>query len=353
MQIFIDLVQRHEQAFYSFVHKVHSKGESLFDNFMRWISLFLTFIRDGLGEPLSLEFILPHTGAERTEILKEVDAVAVYHYKLKLAYEDKVRRRFARNASDAKFEDEAATQALVDSFVGNLDLGDLVDEAADLADSDEEDVTDSDEYDSDEYTTASSDASSDERPPARQSTSSSTRTRSRSRGPPHSHKASLDITQPKKNVRPSRSMTLPSRQGGLGIIPPVPPLPPLPPGSTRSTPTPPHSAPPHSDASKLLPTPPNSAPPLRLETNIPPASPRAQASTRSAGPSRRKSITNLKSQPKPSAAHPPKKPTVTLAHPELKAIPGLLPLFVEIVRDRLSCPLPMYADQRFSRCVRI
>ncbi|CDO75602.1 hypothetical protein BN946_scf184858.g42 [Trametes cinnabarina] len=85
VQIFIDLIQRHEQAFYSFVHKVHSKGEGLFTNLMRWIELFLTLMRDGLGEPISLEFLLPHTGADRENVLREVDAVALYHYKLKVA----------------------------------------------------------------------------------------------------------------------------------------------------------------------------------------------------------------------------------------------------------------------------
>ncbi|KAJ4478105.1 hypothetical protein J3R30DRAFT_2860798 [Lentinula aciculospora] len=56
VQAFVDLIQRHEQSFYSFVHKVHSKGEGLFDSLMRWIELFLTFMREGLGQPISLEF---------------------------------------------------------------------------------------------------------------------------------------------------------------------------------------------------------------------------------------------------------------------------------------------------------
>ena len=37
MQIFIDLIQRHEQSFYSFVHKVHSKGAGLFDSLTKWV----------------------------------------------------------------------------------------------------------------------------------------------------------------------------------------------------------------------------------------------------------------------------------------------------------------------------
>lgn len=94
VQTFIDLIQRHEQSFYHFVHKVHSKGENLFNDLMRWVELFLTVIREGLGSPISLEFLLPHAGDERKAILAEVDAVALYHYKSKLAYESKIRRRF-------------------------------------------------------------------------------------------------------------------------------------------------------------------------------------------------------------------------------------------------------------------
>ena len=108
VQIFIDLIQRHEQSFYSFVHKVHSKGEGLFGSLMRWIELYLTLIREGLGQPISLEFLLPHTGKERADILREVDEIARYHYKLKLAHEAKLRRRFVRTQGhqDADAEDE-------------------------------------------------------------------------------------------------------------------------------------------------------------------------------------------------------------------------------------------------------
>jgi hypothetical protein len=64
VQTFIDLVQWHEQSFYSFVHKVHSKGKGFFDSLMHWIELFLTAVREGLGNPVSLEFLLPHTSQE-------------------------------------------------------------------------------------------------------------------------------------------------------------------------------------------------------------------------------------------------------------------------------------------------
>lgn len=120
VQTFIDLVARHEQSFYSFVHKVHSKGQGLFDALMTWIERFLAYARDGLHDKIDLEFLLPAAGEERLQILREVDAVAAYHYKLKLAYEEKVRRRFQKNAAT---DDEAA---LIDGMIASLNLNDSV-----------------------------------------------------------------------------------------------------------------------------------------------------------------------------------------------------------------------------------
>ena len=65
----------------------------------------------------------------------EVDAVALYHYKLKVAYEDKLRRRFGKNQnqSEADAEDEA-TQLMVNGVLGEISFGELIQgDADDLA----------------------------------------------------------------------------------------------------------------------------------------------------------------------------------------------------------------------------
>jgi hypothetical protein len=157
VQAFVDLVKRHEQMFYNFVYKVHSRGGNLFDNLTKWIELFLTVVRDGIGDPTSVEFLLPHTGQDREAIMKEIDDVALYHYKLKLAHEDKLRKRFGRTQKrdDADAEDEA-TAALVQGVVNDISFGDLIDgDAEDLAaelsaSEGSSDYSSSDEYDSDE-----------------------------------------------------------------------------------------------------------------------------------------------------------------------------------------------------------
>ncbi|EFI27707.1 PX domain-containing protein [Coprinopsis cinerea okayama7 len=175
VQAFISLIQRHEHSFYNFVHKVHSKGEGLFDNLMRWIELFLTVVREGLGQPISLEFLLPHAGAERKLILDEVDQVALYHYKLKVIYEDKLRRRFGRASGGGKAgvgdigaqadaEDEAA-RALVDGVIGEISFGELVKgDAMDLAaeETDEESDSGEDSDDDESYESTSSEEGSSE-----------------------------------------------------------------------------------------------------------------------------------------------------------------------------------------------
>jgi len=155
VQTFIDLVDRHEQAFYSFVHKVHSKGSDLFASLMAWIEVFLDFIRDGIppaasGGPtrLDLEVLLPHSGPERLAMLREVDAIAVYHYKLKVAHESKVRRKFLRTTvrgAEAEGLDAEDEQALIDSVVDGLELGSTIGgDAAEIGAEDDDD----DGYDS-------------------------------------------------------------------------------------------------------------------------------------------------------------------------------------------------------------
>lgn len=124
VQVFIDLVARHEGRFYAFVHQVHSKGSGLFDGLMHWIELFLNFVRSGdptdssshqrgqassavpgtvvdesaqrqgLGE-VDLEVCLPAGGTDRRVALAEIDALVVYAYRLKLLRELKLRRKIA------------------------------------------------------------------------------------------------------------------------------------------------------------------------------------------------------------------------------------------------------------------
>lgn len=313
MKIFIDLIQRHEQSFYSFVHKVHSKGESLFTDLMQWIELFLTLARDGLSsEPLSLEFLLPHATSERAAVLSEVDAVALYHYKLKVAYEERLRRRFGRTQanSDARADadaEDAAAQALVAGVVDELSFGELMQgDALDVAAADYDSETDSGssdesssegDSDTDSYETAEED-NQVANLPARAKTVSH-------RGPvsaPAQERRSHDVHRAPAapGVRPSRSMTFTGRTPKPKDLAPVPPVP-------------------------------------HLARPSVPKSPRKKAFPQS--PSRQQRYRSL-SRPRPDEADSKVKekarrkrqPPEPIQPPELQHIPDLLPIFVEMVR---------------------
>lgn len=281
---------------------------------MRWIELFLTLVREGLGEPVSLEFLLPHTGQARRDILQEVDAVALYHYKLKVIYEDKLRKRFGKTqGTDADAEDEA-TQALVNGVVGEISFGELIQgDADDLAaeetdeESGEEETsseyetdTDEEDGDDDDDESESDDSSADQhtpRIPIRSPTTISSpptpsRSRPETRNPPP-RKRSLSL----RSWRSGKSTKDPSGKHNHDNIdvPPVPPLPKNAYVAALSKPLPPSPSP-RSSAEHMPPPPP---------------------------PKRR--------EPPPQTTRKSKKAPETLKPPDLKHLPELLPVFTEMV----------------------
>ena len=143
VQIFVDLVARHESRFYHFVHEVHSKGEGLFDNLMKWIELFINFVRDGLPHPVSLDYLLPVGGQERKDIIAEVDAIVEYHRQLKAAHHARMRKRMLKG----KETDADADAAFVTGVMDNLQLGQVMGDITDVTAEDSEEEQDDDEDD--------------------------------------------------------------------------------------------------------------------------------------------------------------------------------------------------------------
>ncbi|KAK4700666.1 hypothetical protein P7C70_g5570, partial [Phenoliferia sp. Uapishka_3] len=140
VQTFVDLVARHENRFYHFVHQVHSKGEGLFDNLMKWIELFINFVRDGLPSPVSLEFLLPHGGKERADVLAEVDSIIEYHRKLKSAHHERMRKRM-----DKGHQTEADTDAaFVSGVMANLHISSVMGDVEEVTAEDSEEDEDYD-----------------------------------------------------------------------------------------------------------------------------------------------------------------------------------------------------------------
>lgn len=329
--MFINLVQRHEQSFYYFVYKVHAKGDGLFDNLTHWIELFITVLREGFGEPISLEFLLPHMGQERQEILEEVDKVALYHYKLKVLHEDKVRRRFGRaqGQNEADAEDEA-TQALLDNAINEISLGELV--PADAGDIGAE----SNSEESSEYETCSSNedtGSSEEESEEDEAEVTSAEVHTRPQRSPRDPRIQpvatgstvVDVQQlrPPQTRRRSLSLKRIRSMGSLSNLrrppetpPPVPPLP-----KDLRSPT-------RLDSSLSTTRPPT-------ETNTLQSRPLSADVTRTRPSPRPPSLTGGR----PHVTKKKKKKREPLKPPELVHIPKLLPVFVEMVRLFINIPL--------------
>lgn len=174
VQVFIDLVSRHESKFYNFVHQVHSKGSGLFDGLMQWIELFINFVkgegntsnssedassskkRRGIGS-VDLEICLPAGGNQRKEVMEEIDQLVVHAYRLKFQREIKMRKKIVRREIEGaghKAEGRQVGGKNVDSWneeddamfvraaVENLGVGDVfsgeVEEADESSDEEEE-----------------------------------------------------------------------------------------------------------------------------------------------------------------------------------------------------------------------
>ncbi|KAG8967620.1 hypothetical protein FRC03_009649 [Tulasnella sp. 419] len=337
VQRFIALVERHEQSFYRFVHNVQSKGEGLFDSLMKWVELFITFVREGLGSQVSLEFMLPHTGKERGDIMKEVDAVALYHYKLKVAHEEKVRRKFGsgRGSGATQAEQEAA-QALVDGVVSELSFGELVEgDANELA---EEDESDEDSNSSGEYYTDSSEEETTESEDDEN----------------HTHHTSST------SVFDETSPRLKNSDNTHDDLPPPPPPKDVPSrhirrqASATSTPLPPsphdagyhhhqhHRAPQRSMThhDQVQPGHNDSRNQVRRPTALDALHQLSSGSSgnTSSKPLPRTPLSHARtpsSQSTPSQRKVKKNPEAVIQPPELKAIPELLPIFLELVRPGL------------------
>lgn len=350
MQAFIDLVNRHEQSFYSFVHKVHSKGQGLFDSLMKWVERFLTAIREGIGasglggqgNKIVLETVLPAGGQERATIMEEVDKVIHWNYLNKIAHEEKLRSRFRRvqkgkGAEPDSDAEDKATQELINSVAREFDFNDLVranvDELAAEESDEDEDSDHDDDTDSDE------DGTSDEDTSEYETDSEETE---KDMAPMHKNLQTPSVGSSTIHLPPFRVETT---QVVAQSTPPETPSQPVAPR--------PRSLSLHSVKSmKLLvkicsteDAPPITALPVHLDKPLPPHPP----GTSSASLPKRRSTEHLTSSPEhgpggdplpspPSSRRPPRKPrkkaAATTQPPELRHIPTLLPIFVEMVCDR-------------------
>lgn len=307
---------------------------------IKWIELFLTFVREGLHPPISLEFILPHSGTSRTEILNEIDKVAVWHYKQKIAHEEKIQRRFGKESGGIGLDvDDQMANELLSGAAESWEFDEVVQEEVGEIQGEDEDE-ESEEGSSEESGSGETEYETD-------SEERHTESESISRAP----------SQMAKDLRPSRSMNFshstPVDRKDFD-------LPPLPSGASHNienfrqsqSQSQSRSQTSHARSSTEIPVSPNQNHRLPMTVTRSRTTIARNVSSSSASQLQRRPSdsaihhkphshqfpppTPSKTQPAPSPAKNGKqkarvKNPKLADYPELKAVPELLPLFVELV----------------------
>jgi hypothetical protein len=108
-QPFIDLVQRHEDEFYQFVHNVHAQDKSkLFDNLLGYVDSLFSFVSNGFPERIDLEKVTVDAGITADDypaLKKEIDELCTYHRSRKQRHLDRKRQKLM-SATDVADSEE-------------------------------------------------------------------------------------------------------------------------------------------------------------------------------------------------------------------------------------------------------
>jgi hypothetical protein len=108
-QPFIDLVQRHEDEFYQFVHNVHAQDKSkLFDNLLGYVDSLFSFVSNGFPERIDLEKVTLDAGITADDypaLKKEIDELCTYHRSRKQRHLDRKRQKLM-SATDVADSEE-------------------------------------------------------------------------------------------------------------------------------------------------------------------------------------------------------------------------------------------------------
>ena len=98
IQLFVDLVTRHEQHFYDFVHNVHSQEVStVFDELIQYLDKLFTFVSHGIPGKIDMNHCIEKAGVESRQDLdlleKEVESICDYRYKQKMYHFERTRQK--------------------------------------------------------------------------------------------------------------------------------------------------------------------------------------------------------------------------------------------------------------------
>lgn len=123
LQVFQDLVDRHEKAMYRFFHQTQVNGQALFARLIEYFQKLLDFLqgegqaadalqRQGIGE-VDLEALLPAVGDPlRDAVLQEADTLINHAYTAKWLREVRLRRQLAAQSGQGLQGDNFRTSVL-------------------------------------------------------------------------------------------------------------------------------------------------------------------------------------------------------------------------------------------------
>lgn len=106
IQLFIDLVTRHEQHFYDFVHNVHSQEASkVFDELIQYVDKLFTFVAQGIPGKIDINHCVERAGfeskADLNQLEGEIDGMCEYRHKQKMYHFERTRRKLMLQQQDA------------------------------------------------------------------------------------------------------------------------------------------------------------------------------------------------------------------------------------------------------------
>ncbi|KAI9280653.1 hypothetical protein BY458DRAFT_531674 [Sporodiniella umbellata] len=119
-QPFIDLVKRHEQEFYSFVHNVHAQNQTkLFDQLLGYVDSIFALASHGLSARVNMGLCVESSeiSPEEQNLLKEeIDSVCLYHTERKQRHLDRKRQKMISTNEQDILQEHREWSGIVDDF---------------------------------------------------------------------------------------------------------------------------------------------------------------------------------------------------------------------------------------------
>lgn len=147
-QPFVDLVQRHEQKFYRFVHDVHAQDKThLFDDLLRYIDHVSSFALHGFkgNATLDMQSLVDASSVASQELGDEIDRVCHYNQQRKELHAARQRAKLVQTMAGGETQ---ATQDILDFLPeSGSALAPLLQDMAELDMEDDDDDDDDDDED--------------------------------------------------------------------------------------------------------------------------------------------------------------------------------------------------------------